>query len=187
MIIGIIGDLGQGKTLSAVYLALKMKRMGYTIISNMKNFALNDDIIDDPQKIQELNSKDKYLIILDEIYVYADSRNSMSKSNRLLSYLVFQSRKRNIDIIYTAQKISSVDIRIRGLTNIFINTINLGIVDNHIILKWELIKDISRNFEYTPVRTIRIKIPVKLFKLYDTYEIISFRDEKIPKRRLENE
>ena len=177
MIIGIIGEMGSGKTLSAVYLASILKQRGYYIISNMKNFLLNDDLLTNPDMLKELDAKKKYLIIIDEIYVYADSRRSASKKNLLLSYLIFQSRKRNLDIIYTEQKFTSVDIRIRNLTNLFILPHYYGIINNYILLQWDIAKNIEQNKYIIPDKKIKLKLNPKIFDLYNTYEIIDFENE----------
>ena len=184
MIIGIIGEMGSGKTLSAVYLASILKNKGYFIISNMKNFLLNDNLLTNPDMLKELDAKKKYLIIIDEIYVYADSRRSASKKNLLLSYLIFQSRKRNLDIIYTAQKFTSVDIRIRKLTDLFILPHYYGIIDNYILLQWDMAKNVEQDKYITPDKKIKLKLNPKIFKLYDTYEIIDFDEvETKPKKK----
>jgi len=183
MIIGIIGEMGSGKTLSAVYLASILKNKGYYIISNMKNFKLNNDLLYNPEMLKELNPNKKYLIIIDEIYVYADSRRSTSKKNLLLSYLLFQSRKRNLDIIYTAQKFTSIDVRIRNLTDLFILTYYYGIINDYILLQWDISKNVEQNKFITPEKTIKLKLNPKIFKLYDTYEIIDFEEDELKTKK----
>jgi len=186
MIIGIIGEMGSGKTLSTVYLASILKNKGYNIISNMKNFKLNDDLLYNPNMLKELDTKKKYLIIIDEIYVYADSRRSASKKNLLLSYLLFQSRKRNLDIIYTAQKFTSIDIRIRNLTNLFILPHYYGIINNNILIQWNIAKNVEQNKYITPEKTIKLKLNPKIFNLYNTYEIIDFDEDETERKNKKN-
>lgn len=57
------------------------------------------------------------LILVDEVYTVAESRISSSKVNRFFSYFVFQSRKLHVDIIYTSQLTSAVDLRLFNLTD----------------------------------------------------------------------
>lgn len=52
-------------------------------------------------------------IILDEAYLYSDSRLSQSAFNRLMSYLFLQTRKRNLDLYVNSQQFENVDIRLR--------------------------------------------------------------------------
>jgi hypothetical protein len=57
------------------------------------------------------------IIILDEAYVYLESRSSGRLLNKVLSYVLFQSRKMGMDIILTAQLNSSLDVRFRELVD----------------------------------------------------------------------
>jgi len=154
-IIGIFGEMGKGKTLTAVILGLIYKQKGYEIYSNMKNF-LDSKYIDDLDDLKDLDINTKRLLILDEIYVYIDSRNSSTKRNKAYSYLIFQSRKRNFDIIYTAQLYSAVDKRLRNLTNIIIepeinlekNILKIKITKTNGTEKVYIIKNINKYFKY---------------------------------------
>ncbi|GAG77574.1 unnamed protein product [marine sediment metagenome] len=58
---------------------------------------------------------------IDELTVFADCRTSTSKNNRIFSYLVLQSRKRNCDIYYTTQSFGMIDFRVfdHTLINVF--------------------------------------------------------------------
>ena len=59
-------------------------------------------------------------IFIQEAHNYIDSRNSMSKRNKALSYWILQSRhtgKGSCDIIYDTQSLSQVDIRLRRNTD----------------------------------------------------------------------
>ena len=57
---------------------------------------------------------------LDELYVWLESRGSGSSSvNKILSQVAFQSGKSGYDILWSAQLSSSVDKRIRLLTDYF--------------------------------------------------------------------
>lgn len=66
-----------------------------------------EDIIENMGNLQNVS------IAIDEAQIYFDCRMSASKQNRLFSYLMLQSRKRNVDITMTSQQLWNVDVRIR--------------------------------------------------------------------------
>jgi hypothetical protein len=57
--------------------------------------------------------------------LWLDSRLSGTRRNRLGGYLAFQSRKRGVDILFTAQRRHSVEKRFRDLTDIWVVCENL--------------------------------------------------------------
>ena len=112
MLIGIEGELGGGKTILLVKYLKEEQQNGRKIYTNL---TLNNieytpiNILDFLENNPELNNA---VIGLDELTVYVDCRLSMSKANRFFSYLVLQSRKRNVDIYYTTQNMDMIDKRI---------------------------------------------------------------------------
>jgi hypothetical protein len=55
---------------------------------------------------------------IDELHEYADSRNSGSLQNRLVSGFFLQSRHTNSNIYYSTQFIDQIDKRIRRITDV---------------------------------------------------------------------
>lgn len=53
------------------------------------------------------------ILILDEAYLYMDSRSGQSKMNKLFSYFIAQTRKRDVDMFVAVQHIDLVDKRLR--------------------------------------------------------------------------
>lgn len=108
----ILGNPREGKTLLAtvlVYLFQKHTFSNYAITFN--NF-----------KIEEINLsklfEEEYsncVFVLDEAYAYLEARIAKSNLNRYLSYFLFQSGKRDIHVILTAQLMSTIDLRFREL------------------------------------------------------------------------
>lgn len=117
-----VGKMGSGKTLTMTYflfilyiekqlkimtnykLKFPKRRDGYTPEHIDMNLLL------DPKNTQMMNCG----IGLDEFWLFADSRNSASKTNRLISYILLQSRKRNVEIFVTAQSYGQLDKRFRN-------------------------------------------------------------------------
>lgn len=58
------------------------------------------------------------IIALDHTYALFDSRMSQTKVNRLFSYFVTQSRKRDCDIYIAVNDFNNIDSRLRRMTRI---------------------------------------------------------------------
>jgi hypothetical protein len=116
MLMGIYGNVGSGKTALIVYIASKSPN-----VPIKSNFKINLPQYQ-PLEVSELLTlepqKEGLFVIMDEAYVWMESRLSPSKLNRYVSYVGFQSRKRNLDIICTAQIRGTLDTRFRTLEHI---------------------------------------------------------------------
>ena len=120
-ILGFTGPRGSGKTLSAVWVALCAMRKGWKCYSNLR--------IKDPVKSHEserlvpeeladsLETMDRCILVIDEIHVVAGSERYMSAMNRMLYLVMTQSRKRQINLVFTTQNMWWVDSRLRFLTD----------------------------------------------------------------------
>lgn len=127
----IYGDVGSGKTLLLAYLGTKVKPE-IPIYANFKLNLPNYKPLE-PEQLMDL-PYDRAEIYIDEGYTAVDSRRSSSNMNRYYSYILFQSRKRGLDIYLTAQEPRVVDIRFKEMAKIiiFCNEINEGF--NYLIL-----------------------------------------------------
>lgn len=163
------GNVGTGKTLLSVILCFFANLNKKKIVCNFHLKGIKYELLDIKKFLRQ--GYENALIIIDEAYVYFESRTSMSLDNRLSSYILFQSRKKGIDIVLTFQLLRSIDIRFRELIDIYIKC------NKH-----------SSGYEYTYYNFIRKSISTKLltfknaskyFKFYDTYEIIQNDKMKI--------
>ncbi len=183
MIVGIIGKRGCGKTITMAKTVVDMLKKGKTIYTN---FNINKKAIDKKyhNKINLLdakffkNYKDFKLyncaLFLDEIYVYIDARSSMSKRNRLWSYFINQTRKRDVDLYFTTQFFRQVELRLRENTEYFIFP---QVIKQHNAI---IINNKIYSYENT-LKLIGVErfVGNDYFNVYDTDEIISFdEDEK---------
>lgn len=178
MLIGIIGNIGSGKTILAVRYAKKDNENGKNIISNIKlvgipykSFSI-EDFLDN--KYNELLTN--ATVILDELTMYMDCRLGSSKQNLLMGYLVLQSRKRDIDIYATMQSLDLVDFkRFVKYLNIIIFCKKMYIEQNN------KIKELETHREYTILEmdkqrdnTTQFTMDIRpYFKYYDTNEIVT--------------
>ncbi|MGQ4876464.1 MAG: hypothetical protein ACP6IY_20565 [Promethearchaeia archaeon] len=108
------------------------------------------------------------VLLLDEAYVYLESRLSMSERNRATSYILFQSRKKNLNMYLTMQLRSTIDIRFRTLADAFISCQGLT----------------RHGYKYTFINrnglTSTIYLPLEkayqFYAMYDTNEIVQIKD-----------
>lgn len=123
MIIGMIGRMGTGKTLSLVRYAYNYYRSGYKIYSNIHlNFPYTRVGLQDLLDYANANTYlEKSIVIIDEAHVLLDSRNSASKRNRLVSFFVVLTRKMGCNLLYTTQRFHQIDKRLRDNSDIVIS------------------------------------------------------------------
>ena len=116
VLISISGGLGSGKSLFLTIYATHSKRK---IVSNftLKSKKYTEFDIDDFIH----GGYSDCVILLDEVYQYIDSRSSMTDINKLFSYMLFQSRKKDVELFVVAQLRSSMDLRWRRLTDLRID------------------------------------------------------------------
>lgn len=164
MLISVIGNNGSGKTLILTYYATKFIK---NIYSNYL-LKLNNYIpltINDLLNMDNLNEGNMFM---DEAYTWIEARTSGNALNLLTSYLIYQKRKRLLDIYMTFQMFSSIDKRAREMSNIIIlceSRANFDLDDFYYTYI-----DNDKGLETTFM--IPYKIAKNYFKYYDTYEII---------------
>jgi len=161
MLCGVFGNIGSGKTLLLVfflkYLNYHNKYANFTAkVKGVKPITLSELLA------MNFSLNEKTLVCLDEAYIELDARRSLKKKNIDISHLIFQSRKRNVDIIYASQLRSSVDLRLRDLTQI--NILALGKNNKNSFVYYI--------YEFDQFFVIPSDIAEMLFNLYDTYEIV---------------
>lgn len=166
MLIAVVGDLGSGKTLFLLFIALDSERKvkANFLIMGCPNYEkLNTlDIFDIERDCD---------ILIDEMYTWIESRISGSKLNLYMSYIIFQSRKLTIDIYGTMQLFSSVDVRFRRLVD---RIVKCERIDNgkekpywdfkYSILNMNTLQETQWELPY--------KNAEKYFKRFDTFQVI---------------
>lgn len=109
MLGSVTGYLGTGKTLFLSWLAwCQRDRDIYS------NYSLELDNAEEIS-VEDLENVSEGLVLIDEAYLWMDSRLSNSEMNRYMSKIVFQSRKRDMDIFFSSQLQRAVDLRFRHL------------------------------------------------------------------------
>lgn len=167
----VLGGLGTGKTCLLTYLALQQDARGGQVWANYSISVDNYHYLR-PEDLLKLGRGD--MANIDEAYNWIEARVSGKGTNRYLSYIVFQSRKRDLKINVTAQMLSSIDVRFRTMADF--------------IILCEKKKD---RFSYTlhqatakgfKVRHFSIPFSLaeeKIWPYYDTFEIIDPLDREL--------
>ncbi len=119
IVFAFVGDRGSGKTmLSSIAWSLPEYKQ---VFSNFQLEYKNKPTIQykdfDLYWKLDKDNLDKKLLIFDEGWINANSRNFQAKLNKLLSYFIFVSRKFNIDLIFITQDFDTFDKNIRRQTN----------------------------------------------------------------------
>ncbi len=158
MLGAVLGDLGSGKSL---FLSL----LGKTAERKMpiySNFALRMKGV---KKIDvgDLEMIRNGLLLIDEAYLWLESRASSSMLNKYISHLIFQSRKRGFDCFISSQLHGAVDLRFRFLEDLTIYA--CGLNENEDGFEY-----IMRGWGKTGSYTLPYKTAEKLFPLFDTME-----------------
>ena len=114
------GDLGSGKTICIVKEALRYHRKHplNKIYSNIELLTIPYVPIDSASAFFEIEKS--CFVLLDELWHLADSRKSMAVINDVLSMLLLRSRKRDWVVGYSQQWYTQTDIRIRFITDVWI-------------------------------------------------------------------
>ncbi|KKL98102.1 hypothetical protein LCGC14_1827730 [marine sediment metagenome] len=129
MLVSVEGRMGMGKTLTATYFGVKEhQENGKRIFATYHLHGVKYEYLtletfyklftNAEQGITELSH---CVFLLDEAYLFMDSRLSSSQINRLFNAFTFQSRKREVDIFLTTHDIMRIDRRIRSNIDIRIS------------------------------------------------------------------
>lgn len=129
-IIAFQGDLGQGKTLGQTAYAVQSQRWNPNLV------MYTNEIIHTPYiRAKHLDLSQLLLvalfgkqfpdneihIALDEITSVLDARSSFDTKNKILSWLIYQARKRHARFTYTGTSAMLGDIRLRNETHYLID------------------------------------------------------------------
>lgn len=114
MIILYTGRRGAGKTTAMVWQAAGFKAKGWKIYTNMNSLSFADAILSNEELVALVASDDNdFVLVLDEIQTFIDSRRSMRGQNVDFTYFIQQIRKKNCVILATTQFSRRVDLAFR--------------------------------------------------------------------------
>ena len=118
LVIGLVGRRGSGKSLVAAWLAYERHRAGGKVLFTPSGFLR----FGTPLDLEELVTLDEELqgalVVLDEVHLLLDRRNTMSFASRMLSTWLVQVRKRRCSVIWTTQSGRDIDRRLEFQTDV---------------------------------------------------------------------
>jgi len=109
------GVMGSGKSTACAALAYtEFKYRNKKVISN-NHLSFPHQFFDTRYFLDNLDTAElsDCVLVLDEAYLYLDGRTSASKLNKLFTYFIAQTRKRNVDLYICTHHIDVVDKRLR--------------------------------------------------------------------------
>lgn len=177
-LVGILADVGEGKTALMTYILYQDYMRGNDVIANYHlNFPRHESAkfsymdIDTIHKLFQDQSNEELsnaTLGLDEAHMGLDSRLALRRLNMRLGYLATQRRKRNLDIYFTSQRKFMTDIRIRSLCDYYIQIekiSNKPLSFRYRAVNPETFESMTRWVYFTPTQ--------KHLDMYDTNEIIA--------------
>jgi len=166
MLMGVYGDGGSGKTILGVDIVFRNPNI--PVYSNINLNFPNYHPLELPDIFKLEKNESGYFMFLDEAYSWIESRASPSDVNKYVSYIGFQSRKRDIDILCTAQLRSSLDLRFKDLENISVFCFDRPKPKTS---KADFTYRFIKNNNYRDL-VFPYKKAKKVFDKYDTYEVV---------------
>lgn len=167
MLIIIFGKVGTGKTL---YTVLKSYYSLREVVANIE-LKIGKKVGKFEFKIFKKGGYEKKLVLIDEAYVYFNSRSSTSSNNKESSTTLFQMRKTSMDIILTMPLRRSVDINFREMADIVIFA--KGLRNGAYYYQ---VNDFLEDRVY--YEKISLDIAKELYKMFNTYQIIHLDEEE---------
>lgn len=105
------GELGSGKTISAVFLTWKNWYTRHErVYANINLFKIPYMFVD---HVSQLFEMEYGIVLADELWLIADSRMSRTSGNRFTANILSRSRKKHLNFFITTQLLDSLDKRIR--------------------------------------------------------------------------
>lgn len=126
------GLKGDGKTTLSTLFAHNAYKAGRPVYSNYglqfpyTELTLNR-IKEDIHQLRDA------MLLVDEAYLYVDSRNPMSAGNKAISYFVLQSRKEGIDLVLNLLQKDLGDLRIRENADYLYDCEAMKVVDHRLV------------------------------------------------------
>jgi len=166
MLIGIMGQMGTGKSLGATALACALANAtGQPLWANYHIRHPNFNFIASSKQLMAIEGG---ILVLDEAHLFLDSRQWKERSNISLTHWATKIRKKNLICFVISQHIRQIDLRLRNLLDILIvcEKIPTGFKLNFVDFQYRLMG-----------RSVILDRPEKYFRFYDTFEEIKPLEE----------
>lgn len=172
--------MGSGKTLSMVYEAYQYYKKGFKVFANFRlNFPytrLTKRVFD--AMVENKTQLTHCVVLIDEIHIWLDSRSSMQKKNKMITYWILMTRKASVRLLCTTQHLHQVDKRLRDTIDILVfcknrsnKTSIVSGTDGDLWIEQEFVFQWA---EQPPQKRLLYGNPV--YPMYDTTEMIDIND-----------
>lgn len=118
MIIGLVGNLGRGKTLGMTMLGhvFQLETDLNQVVSNYET-DITTDYVTNANELEKISQNVEGIYLIDEIWAWMSSRDAMNNDEMI--DLIINSRKRGCLIIYTVQNLKMADNILTDVTDYF--------------------------------------------------------------------
>lgn len=168
-LVSFLGNVGSGKTLGSTIFGCYDSR---PIYSNYEIHLAKWTRLQPEMLVKDIDSA---LIIIDEFWAWVESRRSGLPINIYMSQVLFQSRKRGMDIIITDQIAGVIDLRYRQMIDYTIVCENIKDVGFGYHIFEKTINGIAHKSDIV----IPYEIAEYFYPVYDTYEIVNPLDTEL--------
>lgn len=111
----VFGKLGAYKSFYSIMSAYILAEVtGYGLAAN---FPLEGAIM--IRDYKHLMSLKRFIVILDEVEMFMNSRNYQSKENKAIAEFGLRARKQMLEILFIAPRLSSIDVNVRDICDFF--------------------------------------------------------------------
>lgn len=172
MIIAIVGTIGSGKTLwmTRCLYKEKMRSLDSRICANY-GLSFDHEKINGEELFGLKSSLKNTILGIDEMHIFMDSRDFMKPNNKQMTHFILQTRHLGVQLYFTTQDISQVDVRLRRQLDYLIHCTKTEIKDYFRV----------KIVDYTDILNIRLNAFVyhgsPYYELYDTTEIVDIMGE----------
>lgn len=137
------------KTLNAICMALDWEKRIYSNVNIYKNWKSIVNYITSYDQIKKIRfSYLPWVLIIDEAWLNANSKDTFSKDNRLLQEVLFLIWKKNLSLIWIAQRFESIDVNARVLADAIFQMRKISRYNNHPIFICTKQKQVGAKLEY---------------------------------------
>jgi len=120
------------KTLNAICIGLQYYPRIYSNVNMYQNWKSIVKFLEDYQSIKNIRfSYTPWILIIDEAWLNVNSKDSFSKDNRLMQEVLFLIGKKNLSLIWIAQRFESIDVNARALVDLILKMTKIRRQNQH--------------------------------------------------------
>lgn len=143
------GKMRNWKTLNAICIALEHYPRIYSNVNIYKNWKSIVNFLEDYTYIKNIRfSYTPWILIIDEAWLNVNSKDWQSKDSRIMQEVLFLIGKKNLSLIWIAQRFESIDVNARALVDLILQMHKIKRYKNHPIFKVTKQRQIGTRLEF---------------------------------------